>query len=72
MLVANDWAAEVATTTGVSRVIPSMTPTCSSALRPNIAQITRPIRREMEKRGEVKRGEESGWIGSYECQDVAA
>jgi hypothetical protein len=50
MLVANDWAAEVATTTGVSRVIPSMTPTCSSALRPNIAQITRPIRREMEKR----------------------
>ena len=41
-LLAKDCAAEEATTAGVSRVIPSITVTCSSELRPKIAHITRP------------------------------
>ena len=40
--VANDWAAEVATTAGVNRVMSSITAVCSWELRPKIAQMTRP------------------------------
>lgn len=67
-LVANDCAADVATTAGVILVMPSMTPTCSSELRQRIAQMTRP--KEQKEREEQMHEYEYEWGMCRYCTSV--